>query len=267
MIDSTTMALAAIQGDLKVPFDPAEVDFLPKGSFERDGQTKAAGMPFVNKRAYEDRLNAACPGDWSSQAQVVVAGNKLIIVTTITICGISRADVGESALTGMQRGEIKDEENTATEAFAQSFKRACSQFGLGRYLYDLPKVYLPYNKQKRCWDISDAEIRKTAVECYRKAGLRIAEPERAKAAPASQRAAPAASPAAPAHQSQPLIEQPVPGPDEPAPDSPVTQQQLAEIFSLCKDLKKQVGRPATFADADKLIVDLRKELRVRRHAS
>jgi hypothetical protein len=34
-------------------------------------------------------------------------------------------------------------------AEAQAFKRACSAFGLGRYLYSLPQVWAEYNQEKR----------------------------------------------------------------------------------------------------------------------
>ena len=36
-----------------------------------------------------------------------------------------------------------------TTAEAQAFKRACSKFGLGRYLYDLPIHWMPYDSQKK----------------------------------------------------------------------------------------------------------------------
>ena len=36
-----------------------------------------------------------------------------------------------------------------TSAVAQSFKRACASFGLGRYLYSLPRLWAEYDPQKK----------------------------------------------------------------------------------------------------------------------
>src|SRR5262249_22928123 len=45
--------------------------------------------------------------------------------------------------------EWAHDENAATRAEAQAFKRACACFGLGRYLYDLGRVWMdldPYDR-------------------------------------------------------------------------------------------------------------------------
>ena len=54
---------------------------------------------------------------------------------TLTIAGLGcHAGSGE---------DWADEENAMTAAEAQAFKRACSCFGLGRYLYNLPEMWVP----------------------------------------------------------------------------------------------------------------------------
>jgi hypothetical protein len=45
--------------------------------------------------------------------------------------------------------EWADDENSATRAEAQAFKRACACFGLGRYLYDLDKVWEDLDQYNR----------------------------------------------------------------------------------------------------------------------
>jgi len=45
--------------------------------------------------------------------------------------------------------EWADDENAATRAEAQAFKRACACFGLGRYLYDLDKVWSDLDQYNR----------------------------------------------------------------------------------------------------------------------
>ena len=165
------MNLLEIMPALEKPFPIDEIDFLPKSQFERNEQTLCVGLPFADPRTYQDRLNAVCPGEWSTQASVTVAGNKVLTLVTVTVCGVPHTDIGEAFLTGSVRGEIKDEENTGTESFAQAFKRACSQFGLGRYLYSLEKAYIPWDKQRKRFDVDQAEKRRFVVDIYKKAGL------------------------------------------------------------------------------------------------
>jgi len=158
---------------LRVPFLPAEIKFLPKSPVQRGDAWVCLALPYADKRAYEDRLNALVPGRWSTPAMTpLVAGNKLVIPVTLVICEIAHTDVGEAFLTSLSRkGELREEENAATEAYSQAFRRACAQVGLGRYLYDLPKVWVPYDPQKRAIALSEGELRQLAERLYRKVGL------------------------------------------------------------------------------------------------
>ncbi len=163
---------------LRAPFPPAEIKFLPKSPVQRGDAWICLALPYADKRAYEDRLNALVPGRWSTPAMTpLVAGNKLVIPVTLVICEIAHTDVGEAFLTSLSRkGEPREEENAATEAYSQAFRRACAQVGLGRYLYDLPKAWVPYDPQKRAIALSEEELRQLAERLYRKAGLLTAAP-------------------------------------------------------------------------------------------
>jgi len=55
----------------------------------------------------------------------------LEVICQLTILGVSKGDVGELSEEG---------DNAHTSAVARAFKRACSDFGLGRYIYGLPIV-------------------------------------------------------------------------------------------------------------------------------
>jgi len=157
--------LTDITAQLSEPFALDEIGFLPKGKVERDGKTLCMALPYADPRVYEDRLNALAPGEWSTPAPIaLVAGNKLICYVTVIIYGVPHTDVGEAT---------NNEENTGTEAWAQAFKRACSQFGLGRYLYDLEKEWVPFNPQKKQIDLDKAGLRAIVQKMYRKAGLAV----------------------------------------------------------------------------------------------
>jgi hypothetical protein len=92
----------------------------------------------VDLRHYIDRLNEVAGPDWSDEYQVQDGGK--VVVCRLTIGGITRSDVGEAK---------PNDENTATTALAQAFKRACVKFGLGAYLYRLPRTWVPYDPQRR----------------------------------------------------------------------------------------------------------------------
>ncbi len=163
---------------LRAPFPLAEIKFLPKSPIQRNNSWVCLALPYADKRAYEDRLNALVPSRWSTPAMTpLVAGNKLVIPVTLVICEIAHTDVGEAFLTSLSRkGEPREEENAATEAYSQAFRRACAQFGLGRYLYDLPKAWVPYDPQKRAIALAEEELRQLAERLYRKVGLLPASP-------------------------------------------------------------------------------------------
>jgi len=177
-IPSPMITLDQLVEPLRAPFPPAEFKFFPKSPVQRGDAWVCLALPYADKRAYEDRLNALLPGRWSTPPMTpLVAGNKLVIPVTLVICEIAHTDVGEAFLTSLSRkGEPREEENAATEAYSQAFRRACAQVGLGRYLYDLPKVWVPYDPQKRAIALAEEELRLLAERLYRKAGLLPAAP-------------------------------------------------------------------------------------------
>lgn len=56
---------------------------------------------------------------------------------------MTRSSTGE-ADSDSERGEF-----SGTAAEAQAFKRACAMFGLGRYLYNLPALWVEYDEKAR----------------------------------------------------------------------------------------------------------------------
>ena len=138
VVSNTNMTGADINwtellAELAKPF-PASAVYWRAGSTTRD-KRKAQALPYAEPRVYEDRLNAVCPGLWSVTFRPW--GERLIC--ELTIGGLTRSSTGEEN-DGFAPG-------TATEA--QAFKRACSKFGLGRYLYDVPISWVEYDDQKK----------------------------------------------------------------------------------------------------------------------
>jgi hypothetical protein len=77
--------------------------------------------------------------DERSKDQRIVA--KVLVTCELTIFGL-----GSYSATGE---EWADDDNAATAAEAQSFKRACSCFGLGRYLYYFSGTWVDLDDRKR----------------------------------------------------------------------------------------------------------------------
>lgn len=230
-------ALMDITKQLEMPFLVQDIDLLPKGAVERDGKTLCMALPYADVRVYEDRLNAVAPGEWSTPPPTALAiGQKIIVYVTVIICGIAHTDVGEASASG---------ENAGTESWAQAFKRACSQFGLGRYLYDLEKAWVPYDKQRKQITL-DAQGKQNIVrQMYAKA--RIAS-----------------------RQSQDASTDSPTASTQDTSNTAITEQQIASIRKLCQHLAKDEPENLTsvsYLSAKKIIQQLTAEHKEQRNSN
>ena len=147
--------LVQLVAALDEPFDPREIKWRVTNttSDRRRGQAIA----YADSRAYTDRLNALFTvRGWTREYSVQVSQNfermergssdtrisaKVVVACKLTIEGLgAHSGLGE---------EWADNENAATAAEAQAFKRACSCFGLGRYLYDLAGSWVDLDEKKQ----------------------------------------------------------------------------------------------------------------------
>lgn len=159
------LTLGQIARELAAPFHLDQIDLKP-GATTKD-KARCLAMPYADLRAYEWRLDeAAGLENWSTTYQMTARG----IVCALTICGVTKSGIGDYPTD-------PGDENAATSAQAQAFKRACSAFGLGRYLYELPSLWCAYDQDKR-QIVYPARV---VWEMYRAAGLLT--PEQAKSAP------------------------------------------------------------------------------------
>jgi len=143
--------------ELRKPFHPSHVTWKP-GSVNKD-QTKALALAYADLRAYQNRLDEVCGIDWS--VTYTPWGDR--IVCHLTIQGITRSSTGEPD-SQSERSEI-----AGTTAEAQAFKRACAMFGLGRYLYQLPSVWVEYEGSSRHFtDRAKARLEGIIVQHYRR---------------------------------------------------------------------------------------------------
>lgn len=131
---------------LAMPFPPSVLTWKP-GTVK---ENRCMALAYADLRAYQDRLDEVCGLNWSIEYEPW-GDNR--VIARLTIAGITRASTGE-----MAAQDIKNEMG-GTVAEAQAMKRAAAQFGLGRYLYDLPSPWVEYDPQRRrITDAGQAEL-------------------------------------------------------------------------------------------------------------
>jgi hypothetical protein len=158
----STIQLDEVRRKLLEPFDPGEIKWrvtaTSKAHTKHGPQKRGQLVAYADQRAYTDRLNEVF-GEWGwtrtyavqvaqnferrlgSEGKTTAVAAKVVVVSTVTIHDLgAHTGVGE---------EWADDENAATRAEAQAFKRACACFGLGRYLYDLDKVWVDLDQYNR----------------------------------------------------------------------------------------------------------------------
>jgi hypothetical protein len=138
---------------LEVPFDPSQIEWRVVNTSKNQKPMRGQVVPYADQRAYTDRLNALfTPAGWTRKYAIHTSANferskdqkivaKVIVTGEVTVFGL-----GSHAATGE---EWADDDNAATSAEAQAFKRACACLGLGRYLYYFTGTWVDLDEHKR----------------------------------------------------------------------------------------------------------------------
>ena len=134
------MTWEAIYDALSQPFDVKDIEWRA-GSTSRD-KKRAQALPYADVRCYETRLDEVLGPNWSC-GFTTWGEQRIICEVTLTVDGqgITRSSTGEF--------DSGDKIAQGTTAEAQAFKRACSRFGLGRFIYSIPVQWVGYDEQTR----------------------------------------------------------------------------------------------------------------------
>jgi hypothetical protein len=147
-----TVTTADALARLEEPFASKDVKWLVAAT-SRDGR-KGRVTPYADPRAYTDRLNQIFTASgWTREYTVhtlspitrlkkdkPIQTGKVLVTCVVSIPGVgTHSGSGE---------EWADDENAMTSAEAQSFKRACSVFGLGRYFYNFGEMWVDLDEYK-----------------------------------------------------------------------------------------------------------------------
>lgn len=125
------------------PFPPTDVEWKP-GATTRD-KSKGLAMAYLTSRAVQQRFDDVCgPADWRNEFREGPGGGVL--------CGISvRVEREDGTAEWVTKWDGSD--NSQVEAvkggLSGSMKRAAVQWGVGRYLYDLPATWVRLDDRGR----------------------------------------------------------------------------------------------------------------------
>ncbi|AWT34519.1 single-stranded DNA-binding protein [Deinococcus actinosclerus] len=132
------MKLADVEKRLKAPF-PAHMIHWKPSAFSRD-RSRALMLAHIDARAVQDRLDAVVANDWEFRVEVIPGTRQPTAKGILTVLGVTREDIGEAA-----EGDL----GTIKAAASDALKRCAVHFGIGRYLYDLPKTWADWDDAGR----------------------------------------------------------------------------------------------------------------------
>ena len=117
--------------------DPADIKWRASSTFEREGTKFGILVAYVDARVYTVRFDKIDP-EWGTRLIVDPTGKGLI--RELTLLGVTRADAGELSQVSAFKGAASD-----------SLKRCGVLFGIGRELYEVPKIVAPLKQQGKSW--------------------------------------------------------------------------------------------------------------------
>lgn len=143
--------LRQVVSELEVPFPASAIEWRVTNCSK--DKTRGQIMPYADQRAYTDRLNALfTPAGWTRRYTVHTSSNfqrskdQKTVAKVFVTCDLTIFGIGSHSATGE---EWTDDDNAGTSAEAQAFKRACSCFGLGRYLYYFTGIWVDLDGRKQ----------------------------------------------------------------------------------------------------------------------
>ena len=133
------MTASEILQALSAPFDPADVHWKPQAI----SGNRCLAVAYIDARAVMDRLDEVCGVAWQDSYDPLPGGSVLCRLQ-VQIDGqwIVKCDVGSPSAQ-------PDEGDRMKAAFSDALKRAAVKFGIGRYLYRLPRQWVDWDAQKR----------------------------------------------------------------------------------------------------------------------
>ena len=138
-------------GKLRQPFNPEHIRWkVQQNPKEGPGDAYAVVVVFVDARTVAAHLDDTVPGEWAAtyHAPPVTVGHPAL-ECRLTVCGVTRADVGTVE-------PSKNPDSDTKDLYSDALKRAAVQFGVGAFLYRFPQVKAHVEKFGVTWYITRA---------------------------------------------------------------------------------------------------------------
>lgn len=165
---------------LRQPFAPQEVR-LQAGKRRQTAEGGAwvcLAVPVIPFSSVKARLEQHTPGRWSaSLPSLIVAGDRLVVVAQVQLDG--KISSASSEVPFPQSALLATTEELLTlvpEVFEAAFVKACTQFGLGRYLTDLAREWVPFDAAHGRLALSTEQQQAHLLKLYRQAGFSVPPP-------------------------------------------------------------------------------------------
>lgn len=219
------MTAEALKEALSAPFDNADIEWRV-GATSKD-KTRGLAVPYVTNRAIQNRLDSTLGVDgwyndykpWPNDTQSKKSAQ---------ICGITiyfpEKDLWLTKWDGAENSDIE----AVKGGLSDSMKRAAVQWGVGRYLYGMPQVWVGLND--RGFILEDDRPKLDQAHAAWVQRIRGRQQAAAQAGNAQQGPGPAPTPkGAPSSQSAPAPQYSAPAtPPAPPPVQPPAQQQSGQ---------------------------------------
>lgn len=130
--------MSDIAAKLRAFFPADKIGWKPQ-SVSKD-KTKAMAVAYIDARDVMDRLDEVVGmANWRDE-YVVLPGGNVQCTLAVRIDGewITKVDVGGES-------DQKSDGDRTKAAYSDALKRAAVKFGIGRYLYDFPMQWLPFD--------------------------------------------------------------------------------------------------------------------------
>jgi hypothetical protein len=164
---------APILEALQRPFSHLDVQLRAAAPREKDGQWFCQAVPHVPRWIYEQRLHQVAPGAWSSLCpSLVVADDHLTLAVQVKIGSILHSSYGEMRIPRLAIPDALGEIVVSVpDAYSVAFIDACQRFGVGRYLLQLARRWVPYDADRQVIKLAREEQRALVQKLYQDAGL------------------------------------------------------------------------------------------------
>jgi hypothetical protein len=156
--------MEALIKKLAAPFPLSSVGFKPQATNKE--KTKAMMVTYIDARAVAERLDEVFPLAWWPEYEVMQhTEDRLVLLCRLHVrldsYTLTRSDVGESDNDDSEQGK---EASRWKSAVSDALKRAAVLYGVGRYVYDLPKPWVEFANGR----VTEAGLQKASAE-YMKA--------------------------------------------------------------------------------------------------